>query len=485
VLTARASLRWGIIGLAILTLFRLWVAAVTPLARDEAYYWVWSRALAPGYLDHPPMVALWIRAGTSLLGFTPLGVRLLGPLSAALGSWLLADAANRLFPGRSAGLTAAVLLNATLLFAAGSVIMTPDTPLLFFWTLTLWTGARIATGGDRRWWIAAGAASGLALLSKYTGAFLPMGLGLFLVRVAPRDLRRPQPWAGVLIALALFLPVILWNAANHWAGFLRQGGRVGDWNPGRAASFLGELLLSQAGLVTPGVFVLCVAGVIAAIRVTIRRPDPAWTLLAALSVPPALVFLQHALGDRVQGNWPAILWPAAAAAASGLDAPRWRRLIPPSAAFGFAVSVLVCLHAATAWPERFVAVDPVSRQMAGWAGLADDVKRAQDEAGAGAIAAEPYDVASELAWSGQRVIGPGTRWTLLPLPSAIPDNRPVLLVRPARYGERPDPTFWRDVVPMRDVFRRSGESIVERYTLFLARPASPDFTGAWLPQPAR
>src|ERR1022692_2160499 len=121
-------------GLAVLTLIRLWVAAVAPLAPDEAYYWVWSRALAAGYLDHPPMVALWIRAGTVLAGSAPFGGRLLGPLSAALGSILLYDAAERLFSGRRAGLTAAVLFNATLASGVGAVIMTPDTPLLLFWT---------------------------------------------------------------------------------------------------------------------------------------------------------------------------------------------------------------------------------------------------------------------------------------------------------------------------------------------------------------
>jgi 4-amino-4-deoxy-L-arabinose transferase-like glycosyltransferase len=74
------------------------------VSADEAYYWVWSRALAPGYLDHPPMVALWIRAGTALAGQTALGIRLLGPLSAAAGTWLLALAAEDLAPGKGAGL---------------------------------------------------------------------------------------------------------------------------------------------------------------------------------------------------------------------------------------------------------------------------------------------------------------------------------------------------------------------------------------------
>src|SRR5271166_4174252 len=139
--------RWtaiGIAALAALTLSRLWLAAHAPLSPDEAYYWVWSRALAAGYPDHPPMVALWIRAGTWIAGQTPLGVRLLGPLSGLLGTFLLADAAQRLFPAaRNAGLFAAAALNATLMLGAGTVIMTPDTPLLFFWIATIWALARL------------------------------------------------------------------------------------------------------------------------------------------------------------------------------------------------------------------------------------------------------------------------------------------------------------------------------------------------------
>ena len=81
--------------LAALTALRLVVAAVTPLAPDEAYYWVWSRDLQGGYLDHPPMVALFIRAGTLMVGENVLGVRLMGPLSLALGSVLLALISGR------------------------------------------------------------------------------------------------------------------------------------------------------------------------------------------------------------------------------------------------------------------------------------------------------------------------------------------------------------------------------------------------------
>ena len=78
-----------------------------------------------------------------LAGDGALGVRLLSPLSVAIASLLLADAADRLLPGRRTGVRAAALLNATLLFGVGGVLMTPDTPLLAFWIACLWALARL------------------------------------------------------------------------------------------------------------------------------------------------------------------------------------------------------------------------------------------------------------------------------------------------------------------------------------------------------
>ncbi len=171
----------ALILLAALTALRLAVAAAAPLSADEAYYWVWSRALQPGYLDHPPMVALWIRAGTALAGQGAFGIRLLSPIAAAVGSVLLARAAEDLFPGRRLGLPAAALLNATLLMAAGAVTMTPDTPLLLFWTAALWALARLVATGRPGWWLAVGVFAGAALASKYTAALLGLGIALWLV----------------------------------------------------------------------------------------------------------------------------------------------------------------------------------------------------------------------------------------------------------------------------------------------------------------
>lgn len=440
------------VALAAVTLTRLFVAAVAPLAPDETYYWIWSHALAGGYLDHPPMVALWIKAGTLLLGRTSLGVRLLGPLAAAVASWIVFDTGRVLFPGTRAGLAAALLINASLLLGVGSVIMTPDSPLLFFWTATLWAVARIAAGGAGWWWLAAGAAGGLALDSKYTGLLLWLGVGLWcLVTPSIRPwLRRWQPWAAVAIGLALFAPVLAWNAGHGWVGFVKQGGRVEDWRPSRAIGFLAELVASQVGLVTPLVWLLCIAGLIAAIR---RWRDPRWGLLASLSLPPILIFVQHAFGDRVQGNWPAIIYPALVLAAGALTIKdRWWI---GASALGFVITGFAYLQAVARpfpLPPR---LDPIAIRLVGWAGLAQQIDTAGQQSEAEFVAADGYALGSELAWwmPGTRVVGLDARWRLFALPHLHLGGQQGVLIMDSRRTDGPDPAAWGAVERIRTVER--------------------------------
>jgi len=465
--------RMALLALLVLTLIRLAVAAVTPLSEDEAYYWVWSHALAPGYLDHPPMVALWIKAGTWLAGEDALGVRLLAPLSAAAGSLLLAQSAELLFPGRRLGVPAAALLNGTLLVGAGAVTMTPDTPLLLFWTATLWALARLLRSGDGRWWLAVGFAAGCATASKYTGGFLGLGIVLWLLWVP--GLRRwfhsVYLWLGGAVAAAVFAPVMLWNWEHGWASFVKQGGRTGNWDPGAALRHLSELLGGQVGLATPLVFVMLAVGTWASVRRAAVR-DPAWSLLAALTVPGLLVFLQHAVGDRVQANWPAIAYPAAAVCAAGLGWRLWR----PAAALGLAITALVYLQAAAApfpLPRR---LDPMLIRLGGWDGVSRDLEALRQEQGAAWVASEAYGPASLLAWRaplGVPVLGAGDRWTLfrLPQPGTV---GPGLLLVSQRRSEPPDPEFWLTVRQVGQVVRTRGSTPdgveAERFRVYLVTP---------------
>ena len=468
--------------MALITLIRIAAAGAIPLSPDEAYYWVWSRALAPGYLDHPPMVALWIRLGAALAGDTALGVRLLAPVSAALGSILLADAAQRLFHSQAAGLRAAVLLNATLMLGAGAVTMTPDTPLLFFWTGAIWALARIATsepsGRAGAWWLVVGAAAGLGLDSKYTAALLGLGIALWLLTPSRRAwLLTPWPWLGGLLAAALFLPVVLWNADHGWASFIKQGGRTGDWAPSRALRYLSELVAGQIGLATPLVFALFVAAAAAAAR---RWRQPPWTLCAALTLPGAAVFIQHALGDRVQANWVAVLYPGCALAAAGLAGRWWR----PAAVLGLAITALVYVQAALDPLPLPRTLDPTLR-IAGFPALARAAASDARQHGAAFLASEEYGAAASLAWSapGLPVLAVAPRWRLFNLP-ASQQTRPGLLLITARRREGPDPAYWQSPELLGTLTRGRDGIEAETYRLYRVtpRPGAPTIR---LPQPER
>jgi 4-amino-4-deoxy-L-arabinose transferase-like glycosyltransferase len=432
-------MRW-LAALAALTALRLVVCAVLPLAPDEAYYWVWARDLQGGYLDHPPMIALFIRAGTFLVGETALGVRLMGPVCLAIGSVLLARATEDLFPGRKAGPWAALLFNATLLAGVGAVAMTPDTPLIAFWAATIWALARLYRTGDGRWWLAVGVFAGAALLSKYTAALLGLGVIVWLLLdpAARRWFRHWQLWAGGLLAVAIFSPVIWWNAHHGWASFAKQGGRAGTVEAGRALRYLGELIGGQVGLATPLVFVLCVAGVGAAARRWWRLRDGAALLLAALTIPGAAIFLWQATGSRVQGNWPAILYPAATiAAAALLTGPAWLRLRRPAAVLGLALSGAVYLQAIAAplpLPRR---VDPTLARLGGWEEFLTRLDATMAREGAAFVAAEEYGLAAVLAFGlprGRVVIAMDPRWRYFSLPAPAVGVT-GLLIRSERRGE--------------------------------------------------
>ena len=60
--------RGVIAAIVAMTAMRLVYAHALDLRTDEAYYWTWSKENVLSFLDHPPMVAWFIRFGTAVLG---------------------------------------------------------------------------------------------------------------------------------------------------------------------------------------------------------------------------------------------------------------------------------------------------------------------------------------------------------------------------------------------------------------------------------
>src|SRR4051812_24190445 len=211
-----------VLAIVALVVVRLVAAAYTPITFDEAYYWMWSKSLAGGYYDHPPMVALVIRLGTMIAGDTELGVRLVSILLALPMSWAVYQAAAILFGGRRVAATSAILLNVTLMAAVGTMIVTPDAPLLVASSFVLFALAKVLDTGRGLWWLAVGLCVGAALLSKYTALFFGPAILIWLIAVPKLRHWLLSPWLylGGLVAILMFVPVILWNADHHWVSFI-------------------------------------------------------------------------------------------------------------------------------------------------------------------------------------------------------------------------------------------------------------------------
>ncbi len=217
---ASQTLAIGIIVYSVV--LRLLYAGCVELMPEETYYWNYSQHLDIGYLDHPPMVAWLIRLGTMLFGQTEFGVRAGAICCGAIASWFVYRLARNLFD--EAGALAALVLAQTLpFFFLSGFLMTPDAPLTAAWAASLYylERALIAQRPDA-WW-RAGICLGLGLISKYSIALLgPVALAFMLWDPQSRRwLRRFEPYIAALLALAVFSPVIIWNAQHDWASFAR------------------------------------------------------------------------------------------------------------------------------------------------------------------------------------------------------------------------------------------------------------------------
>ncbi|HEY8310787.1 MAG TPA: glycosyltransferase family 39 protein, partial [Gemmatimonadaceae bacterium] len=307
--------------IVIASIARLALAAFIPLFPDETYYWEWSRHLAAGYFDHPPAVALLIRAGTAIFGITPLGVRFGAVLAGAIASFAIvvtsqrlglygdtphADTASGIFddPGARAALLMLVIPAALV----GFVIATPDAPLLAAVALTLAALERAIASPTRSrsslgWWCAAGVTLGIAFCSKYTSVLIPAGVLIALL--SHRDLRarlaEPGPYAATLIALLVLAPNLTWNANNHWISFafqLRHGlGQTHGSVVGRELDLLG----GQLGLISPIIAALAAMMVARALRTTL---DARRFMLAVIATTVVVFFGVSAVRRPVEPNWP-------------------------------------------------------------------------------------------------------------------------------------------------------------------------------------
>lgn len=399
-------------------LVRLAFAALIPVFPDEAYYWEWSRRLAPGCFDHPPGIALLIRIGTVIaapfgVASSAIGLRL-GVAIAGLVASLATIATARHIAGSRAALRAAVVMAVVPLAAAGLVLATPDVPVLAAEAVALYCVVRaldsdVGSRASFGWWTLTGLALGAAFASKYTSIFLPIGA---VIAIASRAslrarFREPGPYVACVVATLVFLPVLRWNADHGWVSFLHQiehGLSAPEGSALRAAwRHEGDFFGGQLALATPILFLLFAIAVWRALRAS---SDDSRLVLAVVALVTFLFFTYSAVRQRVEPNWPSPAYiPAIILVATHDWSTRGVRWLAGGISLAALVSLVIYAQAITPVLPISPSRDPIARAL-GWRELAGSVINEAEATSAETgqrtwLGGDRYQEAAELAFWGR------------------------------------------------------------------------------------
>lgn len=504
-----ACLYWSLslFVIALTTWARYWFVATGQLnlAPDEAQYWDWSRNLQWSYYSKGPLIAAINAIGTSFLGATELGVRA-GAMAGAAAMQLAVLGWVGVMLGRiRTAFWTLVVLNTTLLFMAGGLLMTTDNPLLVFWILGMVCLSLAVDKGHLAAFVLMGLFLALGITAKYTMAlFIPLALAAGLWIGRGQELPAAF-WPRLLKSLGIgglagMLPILVWNATNGWVGIkhvLYRGAMAGE----KARVFFElknfpEYLGSQLGVVTPWWFVFLFIGAWLAGRQILRRqaepvfpwlPRSTAIILTVFFWPVWLFFLFWSLHTKVEANWSATAYPAGILLAAMAferfvhrePRPRWRFAWP---ALGLVLFALLHLQA-------FIPLEgeknPVHR-LRGWQDLGAQVDQARQELGGEEstfLFASEYGVTAELSFyvpgqkrafclAGGRKMNQYDFW-----PAPDPAAQNAVFVARGEKDKIPERVLelFESVDEPKVVTTTQGRRAGQTFTLFLCR----GYKGSW------
>jgi hypothetical protein len=250
----------------------------------------------------------------------------------ALTGLLAAEMGGRRWAVLIAGLAAAIT---PIYLVSGGMLSTIPLDHLV-WAATAYCVLRLVKDGDRLWWLAIGLLIGIGLETKHNAAFLAAGVGVGALLTQVRsDLKTPYPWLGALVALAVALPHLLWQASHDWPTLEFAANASGGKN---ALGGPIELVAFQVLTMHPATAPLWLAGLWSLLFGT-GKP---YRALALIWLTPFLIFL------IMGGSRPDYLTPAyPALLAAGAVAAERRHFYDAVAPRVLATVVLLGLGAAT------------------------------------------------------------------------------------------------------------------------------------------
>lgn len=302
-----------------------------PMPQD-AYYFFYAQHPSLSYFDHPPAIAYLLWLFTTVFGHHVIAIKLAVTSLTILTCLSVYQLALK-FLGEKERIKAIVLFLSSLMVSILSLISTPDTPLLFFWALSLLALYEAIFKERKLFWLLAGFLMGLAFDSKYTAVFLPAGMILFLLFSAKhrKYLFTIWPWLSGFLMILTSAPVIIWNVNNHFASFAFQGSqRMHDAAAFsiKPTLFLG-LIGHQLALLIPVFFITVILSVYQLIKkyaINLKQMPDKHIFLLCFFLPLFLTFLCLSPIYWVKINWMMPAYITGTLLAATLINGKWLRI---------------------------------------------------------------------------------------------------------------------------------------------------------------
>jgi Dolichyl-phosphate-mannose-protein mannosyltransferase len=246
---------------AVKLLFHLLTATRYGIFRDELYYLACSEHLSWGYVDQPPLIAFVIWMVRHTIGDSLFALRLLPALAGAALVWLAAQLAREMGGGRFAQSMAALAILPVPIYSILHHWMTMNAFEPLIWMGCIWCVLRAINTGEPRYWLWFGVIAGVGFETKYSIAFLLLGvLAGVLATPERRFLKSGRLWLGALTALLIFLPNFIWLVRHHFPFLeLMHNIRMSSRDVARGPlAFMGD----QAAIMDPVLFPLWAAGLV-------------------------------------------------------------------------------------------------------------------------------------------------------------------------------------------------------------------------------
>jgi 4-amino-4-deoxy-L-arabinose transferase-like glycosyltransferase len=340
--------------------------------RDELYFMAAGDRPAWGYVDQPPITPLLARLSTEVFGDTPMGLRVIATLLGATMVVVVALFTRELGGDRGAQLFAAVATALSSFVVVVSHILATTTVDMVLWALVGLFALKLFRTHDGRWWLAIGATIGVGMANKWLILLLVLVIGVSLLAVGPREVLRTW-WlaAGVVVALTLSAPILIWQAAHDFPMVTVASGISEDDGTENRLLFVPMQLIYVSPVLVP----VWLAGLVR----LLRNPEVRFARPLGLSYPILCVVL-ITLGGKPYYAVPLLVLLTAAGATPTLNwlaggSGKLRRTTAAVAAtVGAAMSALVGLPILPAEDMApVVAMNAEQGEQVGWRELATTV----------------------------------------------------------------------------------------------------------------